>query len=627
MKHCEQHPEKLNDIEQGDMNEGIAVNTVSAMEKNTKEDKICHTNCKHLGSNPKTRSLSAISCWLCCHQYHSDCVDCDDPKSAWTCPICRLMPDTVNSLASKLDQILKQNSDLINMMQKQQEEINVLKDISQNSQREVMAHDTYMKLAVSQITDAKQNTNDRDDDSDSDTDDDDVEPSGMLLVGDSLIRNVKSTCDNLKVSCLNGAKFHDLKKFLKRINPKRKKYTDIVIICGTNDLSTKKPADKIAMNCKSVLQLALERANNVRLSSVLPRNDDKADHQKLDNLNQLLVTIAEELNVTFINNSKNFLCQDGSIVETMLLSDGLHLSQQGVKKLLQNLSLHEKTKTEFGIMPKSMPGRPVQKEGPVSSSLNKPSDAVNVQIPPPVLDSVGTLKFRGERNTFSNFFLTPITVWGMTFKSTEHAYNYRKAVEMAHHTAAEEIRHAESGLDAMRIAESISTSDHWSNIKQSVMYQLLQVKATQCSDFRSDLVASRGKLLVEDTSHDFWGRGNNGDGLNMLGRLLMVLRDNLPPLLSTQPRSSWKPPFKPHFQTMNHSYGTAPNAPSTQLNRQRSFPNRPEFQMRCYNCGERSHNQKTCRFSSPIQCYGCSGYGHKQKNCVRGSTRSTISQR
>ena len=611
------------------MNEDLAVNTVSAMEKNTEEDKICHTNCKHLGSNSKTRSLAAISCWLCYHQYHVDCVDCEDPKSVWTCSICRVVPDTVNSLASKLDQILKQNSDLINMMQKQREEINVLKEISQNSQRDVMTHDTYMKMAVSQITDAKHNTNDQDGDSDSDTDDDDVEPSGMLLVGDSLIRNVKSTCDNLKVSCLNGAKFHDLKKFLKRINPKRKKYTDIVIICGTNDLSTKKPADKIAMNCKSVLQLALERANNVHLSSVLPRNDDKKDHHKLDNLNQLLVTITEELNVTFTNNSKNFLCQDGSIIETMLLSDGLHLSQQGVHKLLQNLSLHEKTKTEFGVMPKSMPSRPLQKETPVTGTKTKPNDTVTVQIPPPAPESEGTLNFRGPNSTFSNFFLTPITVWGMTFKSTEHAYNYRKAVEMAHHTTAEEIRHAVSGRDAMRIAESIATSDYWSNIKQSVMYQLLQVKAAQCSEFRNDLIASQGKLLIEDTSHDFWGRGDNGGGLNMLGRLLMVLRDNLPPLTRTQPHLSRQFPFKPRFQTMNQSHDTVPYAPSTrnQMNRRRLFPNRLEPQMRCYNCGERSHNQKTCRFSSPIQCYSCSGYGHKRKNCGQGPTQSSVSQR
>ena len=49
----------------------------------------------------------------------------------------------------------------------------------------------------------------------------------------------------------------------------------------------------------------------------------------------------------------------------------------------------------------------------------------------------GVIKFRGAKNTLSNFYLTPITVRNTTLKSTEHAYNYCKATGMGQHTTAE----------------------------------------------------------------------------------------------------------------------------------------------------------------------------------------------
>ena len=131
------------------------------------------------------------------------------------------------------------------------------------------------------------------------------------------------------------------------------------------------------------------------------------------------------------------------------------------------------------------------------------------------------------------------------------------------------------------------------------MYQLLQVKAEQCPTFHTGLVASRGQALIEDTTHEFWGKGETGSGLNMLGRLLMVLRDKLPDCTS---------PMTPHFPSLH----TQPNHHG---NYRRPFPSNRNQQPRCFNCGERSHNINTCRHKSPIQCYACQDYGHKQKYC------------
>jgi ribA/ribD-fused uncharacterized protein len=216
------------------------------------------------------------------------------------------------------------------------------------------------------------------------------------------------------------------------------------------------------------------------------------------------------------------------------------------------------------------------------------------------------IKFRGSNNPFSNFYLSNITVWNMHFRTNEHAYQYRKALEMGQHITAENIRKARTPREAQLIAEKIPTDTRWADMKQSIMYFLLQEKASQCLPFRSELQASSGKMLVEDTSHEFWGRGKSGTGLNMLGRLLITLRENMPDFLNS--------PQYTHVSAQSRF----PSKNVTTQPRYSSYDKTHlgDHQSRCYNCGERSHNVNTCRHSYPLQCYSCKGYGHKQKFCL-----------
>ena len=117
--------------------------------------------------------------------------------------------------------------------------------------------------------------------------------------------------------------------------------------------------------------------------------------------------------------------------------------------------------------------------------------------------------------------------------------------------------------------------------------------------FRQQLQESKGKTLVEDTSHEYWGRGSTDTGLNMLGRLLMTLRENLPD--SVQPTQMSRPRHDTRFSTQNR------------------YPRRNDQQPRCYRCGEKSHNINTCRHASPLRCYCCNAFGHKQKFCIKNT--------
>ena len=596
--------------------------------KNTQEELICFTICKHKGSS-KTRGTLMISCVLCAHSFHAECVEMTEKPNVWTCHPCRTMPMMVQTLCQKLDDVIQQNTKLNEIVMHNQR---LLDDLlrHQNTTAEVMTTVTKdlesLKTVKNEIKQTFASVKkivgpleiDDDDCESDDEDEDEAEPKGTLLIGDSLVRCLQSTADDLQITCLSGAKLNDIKKKLKKVNPKKLKYTDIFIVGGTNDTTTKKTANKIAQEFETLLQEAKGKAVNVHISSITPRTDTKADPNKIDNINQLLSTVANSLDVNYINNDNNFKYQDGTTDETLLLSgDKLHLSAAGASKLLQNMKLQEKVKVSFGNGPVSrwqQNATEVDTKASTTNHTNQWDKPLQVPAPAPMVplsipkattsvndnymhDQSNTqpIKFRGARSSFSNFHVAPLKKWGMLFSSNEHAYNYRKAIEMGQHKTAEEIRYAASPRQAQLKGQAVVTDERWKNIKQSVMFDLLQDKARQCSKFREDLEASRGRSLIEDTSHEYWGRGNEGSGLNMLGRLLMTLRENLP-------------------------------APARDLtmapNRSRSYHDRRPYQHRwhdgqprCFNCGERSHNVRTCRHSSPVQCHSCSKFGHKKKFC------------
>ncbi len=77
--------------------------------------------------------------------------------------------------------------------------------------------------------------------------------------------------------------------------------------------------------------------------------------------------------------------------------------------------------------------------------------------------------------------------------------------------------------------------------------------------------------LVEDTEHEYWARGQSGHGQNMLGQLLMVIREGLNTKQSTNSSADYRPPANGI---------TAPY----------------------FKCGEGNHNSTTCRHDGFLQC-------------------------
>ena len=570
-------------------------------------------HCKHdrREKKPNGHKIPMMQCSFCYKWYHDECVGLknnDKVLTLWPCFECRAVTTLVKQLH---DCIITLTTNVKEIKLSLDESKKLCSDMSEKCDN-LIADNTALKTSLTELKADFQRTKTNkcdgcaaasDDDEDEDDEDEDVEPSGTLIIGDSMIRSVESNCKELCITSISGAKVCDIKKTLRKINPKKEKYNDIYIICGTNDSSTKKSADKIAREFRSMLQIVKDKAQNIHLSSIIPRADDKADMTKIDNINQLLTTIANEESVKFINNDVNFKYQDGSIDESLLLTvDKLHLSASGTKKLMQNMKLEQKTKGNSGNKPRNwwkkndsevqIDPLPVPNPAP-KPNFTQPKEGERERNQHDQPSATPPMYFRGNRNSFSNFYTSPITVWGMNFPTNEHAYNYRKAREMGKTQVAEKIKYAETARKSQLIARNeVQTDDRWKAMKKSVMYELLEHKVKQCTTFRDDLIASQGRQLIEDTTHEYWGRGREGNGQNVLGRLLMTLRDTV--VKNNAPTSSRF--ARPSYEKRSYA--------------------RNEQQSHCYNCGERSHNVRTCRHPAPLECYSCHRYGHKQKNCT-----------
>ena len=132
---------------------------------------------------------------------------------------------------------------------------------------------------------------------------------------------------------------------------------------------------------------------------------------------------------------------------------------------------------------------------------------------------------------FSNLHRTPIAFDGEVFPTAEHAYQAGKAAKPA---VREWILSAPSPALVAMAAHGLYTWDivpMWSKIKFERMRGVLRAKFSQHPALRDLLLSTGDARIVEVGTTDtpvnrLWGEVN-GKGKNMLGVLLMEVRDEL----------------------------------------------------------------------------------------------------
>jgi N-glycosidase YbiA len=134
---------------------------------------------------------------------------------------------------------------------------------------------------------------------------------------------------------------------------------------------------------------------------------------------------------------------------------------------------------------------------------------------------------KAEYSYLSNFSAHPIRRNGRTWPTSEH---YFQAQKFAGAPYEEEIRRANSPMIAARLGRSRKhpLRRDWESAKDAIMREAVLAKFTQHADLRAALLGTGDAELVEHTSNDsYWGDGGDGSGKNMLGRILMSVREEL----------------------------------------------------------------------------------------------------
>lgn len=132
-----------------------------------------------------------------------------------------------------------------------------------------------------------------------------------------------------------------------------------------------------------------------------------------------------------------------------------------------------------------------------------------------------------EYGDFSNFAGFPIQVDGEVWPTSEHYFQAQKFDDRAYR---KKIRNAKTPMIAARLGRERGQRlrRNWESVKVEVMRKAVRAKFRQHADLRELLVSTGDAKIVEHTDNDsYWGDGGDGSGKNMLGRILVQVRDEL----------------------------------------------------------------------------------------------------
>ncbi len=128
---------------------------------------------------------------------------------------------------------------------------------------------------------------------------------------------------------------------------------------------------------------------------------------------------------------------------------------------------------------------------------------------------------------FSNFSRHGVEMDGLWWPTTEHYFQAQKFPGTEH---VEAIRQAKSPKIAAGMGRSRQRPlrPDWEEVKVDIMRQAVLKKFETHPEIRAILLATGSEEIVENAPGDyFWGCGKNGSGQNMLGKILMEVREIL----------------------------------------------------------------------------------------------------
>jgi ribA/ribD-fused uncharacterized protein len=146
------------------------------------------------------------------------------------------------------------------------------------------------------------------------------------------------------------------------------------------------------------------------------------------------------------------------------------------------------------------------------------------------IDDKKIIKFyraSGKYGFLSNLYKHEILFEGITFPTSEHAYQYGKFKD--HITRDWAMKSPKPHLLSI-LAHGLFYWDinpNWSKIKVDRMYEILKVKFSN-PELKLKLLNTGNSIIIENSKSDsFWGIGKKEKGKNILGKLLMKIRSEI----------------------------------------------------------------------------------------------------
>lgn len=146
----------------------------------------------------------------------------------------------------------------------------------------------------------------------------------------------------------------------------------------------------------------------------------------------------------------------------------------------------------------------------------------------------------GEPNhEFSNWYVSVFQYKGQKFISSEQAFMWEKAKLFGDETTAKQILNASVQAEIKAFGRLVQNFDQktWDACKEQTMYDVNYAKFSSNDVLKKKLLDTDDEIIAECSPVDnIWGIGisaenadnqNNWKGLNLLGKVLMKVRETL----------------------------------------------------------------------------------------------------